>query len=94
MLPFWIHEQIKNPVFTLETNTKGVLVALMFTLAQICATIGYDLGKGGNVQAIENLKVIWQTLLVSIIDGLVPNALEFTGLALSILGVLLIVLRR
>ena len=94
IFPFWVYEQATNPGFTLEANFKGALIAWMFTFALISVTIAFDLGKAGNVQAIENLKIIVQTLMVVFIDGLIPNTFEVCGLALSILGVLLIVLSR
>ena len=58
LLPFWITEQSKNPEFTFAMNFKGFLIAWMFSLAHFSATLAFDLGKAGNVQAIENLKIV------------------------------------
>jgi hypothetical protein len=54
----------------------------------------YRFGKGGAVMAIENSKNIIQTLMVMVLDGIIPNVLEFSGMFVGMLGVMVIVLQK
>ena len=94
LIPVWANEIVINPDVTLEDNLKGLIWALTFGIARILLTLAFKIGKGGTVQAIENSKSIILTLMFAVLDSMVPNWFEISGIATGTLGVLVIVLQH
>jgi drug/metabolite transporter (DMT)-like permease len=51
-------------------------------------------GKAGVVQGIENLKVVWLTIMMSIIQGQLPTHLQTAGIITGLVGALVILADR
>jgi uncharacterized membrane protein len=66
------------------------------TSALIFLTLGLKYGYAGIVQAVENLKVTWHTLLImALTQGQkMPNGSQFFGMACGVIGGILIVLYK
>ena len=92
LLPIYIDQQTTNPLADWRANLFGILSACGFTLGLLFLTYAFRYAKAGNVMAIENSKNVIQTLIVIIIQGIVPNLMEISGLVLGMLGVAVIVL--
>lgn len=74
----------------IKANTSFIFV----TMALVFFTWAMNNGKGGAVQAIYNMKTVVQTVLVLISTKKLPSALEFGGLALGLIGVIIIVIQK
>ena len=64
------------------------------TLAAICINTALSLGRAGPVQALENLKTIWQVILTIATQGITPNYIEIIGCVLGLVGLVVIVLSK
>jgi drug/metabolite transporter (DMT)-like permease len=93
LLPFYIHEQTSSSSATLKINLEGITSGVGFSLGLFALAYAYRHAKAGNIMAIENSKGVIQTLTVVIIEGLIPNGLEISGVVVGLLGVLFIVLQ-
>ena len=71
-----------------------VMVGLAINLGIVSLTSAVQYGKGGPVQAIENLKIVWHVLITSIFMGDLPTIMEVLGCLSGIVGVTIIVLNK
>ena len=94
-MPFFIVEILNE-----ETNMKLIHVGLASLTVVFIVVGNITLGKGiqygiaGPVEAIENSKVVVQTILVIIFQGKWPNILQYFGIATGFLGVSIIILQK
>ena len=95
LAPLFIIELINNPdTFTIENCLKSNLSILLVTIAINSFSYAMKYGKGGSVQAIENMKNVVQTLLGALLGGDVPTTLEILGLISGFVGVMIIILNK
>jgi len=69
-------------------------VALGLTSATIVYTYALKYGKAANCSGIENTKVMIQTALVMVFQGVVPQRLEIIGMLAGIIGTIMIALNQ
>ena len=71
-----------------------MLFGVFINLDLICLSTAVGFGKAGPVQAIENLKIVWQVLAGAFIFGEIPNLVQIIGCAMGFGGLCLIVIMR
>ena len=77
--------------FSVEDMLKANASLLLVTIAINCFSFAIQCGKGANVQAIENMKTVVQTVIAAIVAQSIPGYLEIIGLAVGLSGVFLII---
>jgi drug/metabolite transporter (DMT)-like permease len=62
----------------------------------IFLTLGIKYGHAGIVQAVENLKVTWMTLIIMLLSQgqKMPNLSQFFGMFSGVIGAMIIVLNK
>lgn len=65
---------------------------IMVTFGIINCSKALQHGKGGTVQAISETKTVFHTLLNIVLDKLIPNFVQVSGLVSGFIGVAFIVL--
>jgi uncharacterized membrane protein len=74
LLPLFIYEMYKPyPMYTFKDILYTNLSIFFVYCSTICFTFAMKYGKGGIVQAIDNLKIIVQTVLAIVFSGLIPT---------------------
>ena len=74
LLPLFIYEMYRpEPMYTFKDILYSNLSILFVYCSTICFTYAIQYGKGGIVQAIDNLKIIVQTVLGIVFTGLIPT---------------------
>jgi len=58
--------------YSVEDVILGNAVFLSLSIAAVCMTKALHNSKGGPIQAIENLKIVWQLILTIVIQSSVP----------------------
>ena len=95
LAPLFIIELLKNPdTFTLQNCIESNASVVCVTVAINAFSMAMKYGKGGSVQAIENMKNVVQTLLGAILMQDIPGTLEIFGLIVGFVGVLIIILNK
>ena len=67
---------------------------LFVYLASVTMNLALLYGMGGIVQAIENLKTVWQTVMVVVLLSQMPTLQEIVGCAVGLAGVTVIVMNK
>ena len=59
-------------------------------------TLGLKHGKGGIVQAVENMKAVWQTLIVLLLTkgNQMPTFIQVIGMLLGLFGTSIIFMNK
>ena len=74
LTPLFIYEMCKEkPMYTTKDIVFTNMSIICVYMSTICFTYAMQFGKGGIVQAIDNLKIIVQTALAIIFAGLIPT---------------------
>ena len=95
LLPLFIYEMCKeSPMYTVKDIVYTNLSILCVYMSTNCFTYAMECGKGGIVQAIDNLKIIVQTALAIVFAGLIPTAQQICGMVCGITGVLVIIFSK
>ena len=94
-MPFFIFEILdqQTPI-ELEHIGIGFLLVMLICVGNITLGKGIQYGIAGPVEAIENSKVVVQTIMVIIFDHKWPNILQYFGIATGVLGVSIIILQK
>ena len=71
---------------------EGQLVGVFFLLGGVFATMSYETGPGGPINAIITTQIIYQTVINAMFFGQDVSSFEFGGIALGITSTLLICL--
>ena len=94
LLPIFIYQMCKDEkyrIFTARDIVMANLSILNVTISITCFTHALKCGKGGVVQAVDNLKVIVQTVLGVVITGIVPSVVQIVGMLCGLIGVFIII---
>jgi len=92
LIPPYIYESI-NGTFTTKDIVSSNMAQVMVTIAVVFMSYALKYGKGANVQAIENMKSVIQTIIVAMfVTRVIPGLVEIAGMLLGVAGVILIVL--
>ena len=94
VFPLYINYMLNIDTFTLRVTLLACLQFILILTGVTLLTSAFKFAKGGQVQAVEATKTLWQTVLVVIIDGHVPTLFEILGCISGLGGVILIVLCR
>ena len=74
LTPLFIYWMCKEkPMYTTKDIVFTNMSIICVYMSTICFTYAMQNGKGGIVQAIDNLKIIVQTVLAIIFAGLIPT---------------------
>ena len=84
----------KYRIFDARDIIQANLSILCVTISITCFTYALKYGKGGVVQAIDNLKVIVQTALAIVIGGMVPSSVQIAGMICGLIGVFIIICKK
>lgn len=90
LIPFFIF----LPEYTLADFIEANCFILLLTISSTFLNFGLNSGKAGPVQALENLKTIWQVLFTIGFTGAVPNSVEIAGCLVGLAGMAAIVLQK
>ena len=94
--PFFIYELAtqdeNNPTFTTNQLILTNVTLILNYCAQGIYSFALIYGKAGRVQAIESVQGILTVLLAIFILNQMPNVFEYVGIALGVIGVLIIAL--
>jgi len=93
MLYLYITEQSANQTFSTKYFIISNIQQILGILATSCLTFGLKYGKGGTVQAIEQVKSIFQTCWAAIFLGQIPIVSQWLGMLVGIAGIIIIVLQ-
>lgn len=94
-IPIFIWQICENPDrFTALDIVLANVVILGILIGSILINIAFSLGQAGPLQALENLKTIWQVLLTIATQGIAPNYIEIIGCVLGLVGLAVIVLSK
>ena len=95
LTPLFIYEMCKEkPMYSTKDIVFTNMSILCVYMSTICFTYAMQYGKGGIVQAIDNLKIIVQTALAIIFAGLIPTGQQIAGMVCGISGVLIIIFSK
>lgn len=81
-------------MYTLKEILFTNFSILCVYISTVCYTYAMQCGKGGIVQAIDNLKIIVQTGLAIIFASAVPSGQQIGGMICGIGGVLIIIFTK
>ena len=89
---YWYEYLVNDFEYTLEDTALASLQMFLITVGIISISYAISYGKAAPIQAIENSKVVVQTLLGIIFLDRIPNWIQTIGLVIGITGVLIIIL--
>ena len=76
--------------YSIQAIVKGILVAFLSTCGTICLCQALQSGKGGPILAIDSLKSLPPLILNVIYVGLVPTVSQRNGVAIGIIGAIIV----
>ena len=77
-------------VLTFNDIGLSMLTYALANSGSLCSFLSIKYGKAGVCQGIENLKVIWLTIIMSVIQGELPSHMQVTGMLIGLIGALIV----
>lgn len=90
LIPFACTLKDEGVWFSTSQVALSLLQFILQTIAIILMTHAIKLGQAGVVSSIENLKSLWLTILVALVQHQMPSSAELTGIVIGFMGATII----